>query len=353
MKTLTCEMCGGTDLIKDGGAFVCQTCGCKYSIEEARKMMTEEPTANATGGTVKIDTTDELRNLYELARRAKTDGNSENAQKYYDQIIIKDPSSWEANFYTVYYQSMNCKIGEIGIAAARITNCEETVFKLIRDHISDSDEQKKTVDEVAANLIYISNMLFNAYKNHYDNINAQIRYKYVQEYANICSLCRDIVYAGGNNIISIFGDQYADIAVACWQLGVRQHNILNGIFKNKQQNAAIINSYNEKIRKYDTSYQAPKTNMKQDSGCYVATAVYGSYNCPQVWTLRRFRDLTLAKTWYGRTFIHLYYTISPTLVKWFGHTDWFKKIWRRPLDHMVKTLNSKGFKNTPYEDKNW
>ena len=67
MKTLTCEMCGGTDLIKDGGAFVCQTCGCKYSIEEARKMMTEEPTANATGGTVKIDTTDELRNLYELA----------------------------------------------------------------------------------------------------------------------------------------------------------------------------------------------------------------------------------------------------------------------------------------------
>ena len=25
-------------------------------------------------------------------------------------------------------------------------------------------------------------------------------------------------------------------------------------------------------------------------GCYVATAVYGSYDCPQVWTLRRVRD---------------------------------------------------------------
>ena len=37
MKQLTCEMCGGTDLIKDGGVFVCQTCGCKYSIEEAIK----------------------------------------------------------------------------------------------------------------------------------------------------------------------------------------------------------------------------------------------------------------------------------------------------------------------------
>ena len=29
MKQLTCEMCGGTDLVKDGGVFICQTCGCK------------------------------------------------------------------------------------------------------------------------------------------------------------------------------------------------------------------------------------------------------------------------------------------------------------------------------------
>ena len=41
MKRLTCEMCGSTDLMKDGGVFVCQSCGCKYSVEEARKMMVE------------------------------------------------------------------------------------------------------------------------------------------------------------------------------------------------------------------------------------------------------------------------------------------------------------------------
>lgn len=35
-------------------------------------------------------------------------------------------------------------------------------------------------------------------------------------------------------------------------------------------------------------------------GCYVATCVYGSYDCPQVWTLRRFRDNTLAETMLGR-----------------------------------------------------
>ena len=41
MKQLTCEMCGGTDLLKQDGVFVCQSCGCKYSVEEAKKMMVE------------------------------------------------------------------------------------------------------------------------------------------------------------------------------------------------------------------------------------------------------------------------------------------------------------------------
>lgn len=87
--------------------------------------------------------------------------------------------------------------------------------------------------------------------------------------------------------------------------------------------------------------------------CYIATAVYGSYDCPQVWTLRRFRDNTLAATWYGRAFIRTYYAISPMLVKWFGHTRWFKKLWKGRLDHMVKRLNASGVDNAPYEDRKW
>lgn len=89
------------------------------------------------------------------------------------------------------------------------------------------------------------------------------------------------------------------------------------------------------------------------SGCYVATCVYGSYDCPEVWTLRRFRDNTLGSTWYGRFFVRTYYAISPTLVKWFGETAWFKKMWKTPLDNMVRKLESKGVENTPYEDKEW
>ena len=59
------------------------------------------------------------------------------------------------------------------------------------------------------------------------------------------------------------------------------------------------------------------------------------------------------KSWYGRTFIRLYYAISPTLVKWFGTKKWFRKIWKGRLDFMVSRLNSKGVENTPYEDRKW
>ncbi len=125
------------------------------------------------------------------------------------------------------------------------------------------------------------------------------------------------------------------------------------------KNTGGIDLYNK-----DTDYEIARMikakfpNAKRgaapaESGCYVATAVYGSYDCPQVWTLRRYRDYTLAETWYGRAFIHTYYAISPTLVKWFGNTEWFKKMWKGKLDRMVESLQSNGVEDTPYEDRKW
>lgn len=100
-------------------------------------------------------------------------------------------------------------------------------------------------------------------------------------------------------------------------------------------------------------YDPARARRGAKDGCYVATAVYGSYDCPQVWTLRRYRDFALAKTWYGRLFIRFYYAISPTVVKCFGKTEWFKKMWRGKLDKIVQRLNADGYKNTPYNDRKW
>jgi hypothetical protein len=101
----------------------------------------------------------------------------------------------------------------------------------------------------------------------------------------------------------------------------------------------------------ETKKNSLQSHQKEKSGCYIATCVYGSYECPQVWTLRRFRDYTLDEIWYGRLFIRCYYRLSPTMVKLFGNQKWFLIFWKKLLDYIVEKLNNQGIKNTPYYDK--
>lgn len=93
-----------------------------------------------------------------------------------------------------------------------------------------------------------------------------------------------------------------------------------------------------------------RVNVVKEKGCYVATAVYGSYDCPQVWALRRYRDNYLASSAIGRAFISFYYSVSPTAVKWFGNSKWFNKLWKGILDKKVIKLKNKGYEDTPYQD---
>ena len=40
------------------------------------------------------------------------------------------------------------------------------------------------------------------------------------------------------------------------------------------------------------------------------------------------------------------------LVKWFGNTSWFKRLWKSKLDRIVAKLKNNGVEDTPYYDKN-
>ena len=148
--------------------------------------------------------------------------------------------------------------------------------------------------------------------------------------------------------------------LAVWEVGINTFGVNNSAVPKE----VLIYDY-EITQKEQTVYlrftksanlhftELAQEEGQRSRGCYVATAVYGSYDCPEVWTLRRFRDNTLAETWYGRAFIHAYYAISPTRVKWFGETAWFKNMWKPTLDRMVVRLNGEGVENTPYNDREW
>lgn len=96
MKQLTCEMCGSTELMKQDGVFVCQTCGTKYSVEEAKKMMVEGTVE--VKGTVKVDDSSKIDNYYKMAESAYNAGNKKEAENYCNKIIEIDPENYKAWF---------------------------------------------------------------------------------------------------------------------------------------------------------------------------------------------------------------------------------------------------------------
>lgn len=339
MKKINCELCGSNQIIKQDGFFVCQHCGAKYSSEEAKKLMIDGIVE--VTGSVKVDSSDKLSNLYQIARRAKNDNNAESAEKYYDMILIEDPTSWEAAFYTVYFKAFSCKIAHIESAAISVNNCLDTVFGLIKSNVSDEIEQESAVSEVTARVVDICNMLFNGAKNHYDGIDLQIRDNYNQEYINNAFASFNTLYYLGNVLEIYFEDKkyVSNLSVLSWKSGISCHNLIINLLADKESNKKTIALYEGKIKKYDNSYQAPA--VPTSGGCYVATAVYGSYNCSQVRVLRSYRDDVLAETWYGRAFVQSYYAVSPTIVKWFGKTKWFNCFFRNLLDNFVSKLKNK------------
>ena len=121
-----------------------------------------------------------------------------------------------------------------------------------------------------------------------------------------------------------------------------EKSMLDAISENKPDN-----------KKVDTSVTKVSEEEVKKEGCYVASAVYGSYDCPQVWVLRRFRDYTLAETWYGRAFIKSYYATSPTVVKYFGKNQFFVSIFKPMLDRLVMRLKLAGVLDTAYKDRDW
>ena len=253
MKALVCEMCKGNDLIKKDGLYVCQHCGTKYSTEEAQKLLVE--------GYVKIDYSDELNKLYEVARRAKSTGNTAHAQKFYEKILEKDPSSWEANFYAVYYQSLNSKVGDICLAATRIKNIEDDALKLIKDSSANPDVWRCAVEEISESLLSLSDCLFQAAREHYYGIDVQIRFRFNQEYTNNCRAIREILYVFSDLVIDMFDDpSIKRLVIPCLEKGFEQHKYILLGFGDKRTLKYITKEHQLKLQALRESLNLHEAN---------------------------------------------------------------------------------------------
>ena len=363
MKAIVCEMCDSHEFIKQDGLFVCQHCGTKYSLEDAKKLMIE------------IDNSKKMNNLYERARKSLEVDDLEHAAEYYKLILDESPNDWEAYFYSYLGEITSFTNAQAGNVAAKLGSTIPAAYAMAVENATPEEiaqrvqlisektaERLSGIASTAKGLLqqYEGGNIFTPTGKVHSDLYGNLRPTAQNTVVN-CVIAFDpliekveALYTEGKISYEVQRDSLLSLLYPKYNIANMTFSPSLGMTEKMIKNEAIL-EYAHKIKSLNPEFMIPDLQPTSSSsgGCYVATAVYGSYDCPQVWTLRRFRDNTLAKTWYGRAFIHLYYAISPTLVKWFGKTEWFKNLWKPSLDRAVKKLHANGVESTPYNDKKW
>ena len=81
-------------------------------------------------------------------------------------------------------------------------------------------------------------------------------------------------------------------------------------------------------------------HKKFNEGCFIATAVYADPYAAEVIAIRRFRDETLLKTWFGQSLVSLYYRCSPLVARFLSRTPRAAQIIRPLLDRLSKAYDA-------------
>ena len=87
----------------------------------------------------------------------------------------------------------------------------------------------------------------------------------------------------------------------------------------------------------DAAKQIEKLKAKK-GGCFIATAVYGSYSAPEVLILRKFRDNILLPSQIGSFFVKFYYRYSPPIAKFLEKHKLLQKLVRDLMIQPIVTL---------------
>ena len=366
-----CTNCGANIQVDDSKeAGICEACGTAFITEKAiNNYNIKTSSVNINGENINIFQTDIDEQIAAAKKLAKEDLVND-ASKLFNELKERYPHEykvwWEYSLFEYKYHKRWFESQYEAYKKARALSDEENL-KVIDKYVQSEKnriyaEGKNIIDFCKhpdysmLDNIYVSSksLMGQKFKLEYKDNNLGL-YSYVYEsnllitkswynkilYAYLTDIKYDIY---DNKIVGILTFAGDSIIGNTHYVGLKEINIyiqtINGGKITVEDEITDLKRINQ-------------LNETKSQGCYIATAVYGSYDCPPVWTLRRFRDNTLAETKLGRVFIRTYYVVSPILVKWFGNTSWFKKMWKCTLDKMVAKLQENGVEDTPYQDRNW
>ena len=348
MQIIKCEMCGSNDLIKHDGVFVCQHCGCKYTLDEARKLITDGPIE--VTGTITIKK-DNLAHIKKLGDEAYERGDWQEAYKYYTEVVEDDPADYERKFKRMIASASGITINTRSAINGPINHLDEYIESVENDtDLSYSIKEGKIVSAcslVTSRVVSLHNLAVDVYIDDNEKVIESSYKEFLDISSEILKLQTSLLsyeiavfanYKKMKDDILLTMDNIISELLAC----TKKYNdsidrgLTHYISNEGAQYCYDVAEFilNER-RKIEPDYILPSRLVSptkggtgaQKAGCYIATCVYGSYDCPEVWTLRRYRDYCLGSSWYGRLFIKCYYAISPQIVKIVG--DFKKKVTKK------------------------
>ncbi len=383
MKAIKCEMCGSSEIIKKDGVYVCEHCGTKYSLEEAKKLLIQ--------GVVKIDQTETANNYLTLAENAIKSKNYTDGEMFSNKAIeakADEPKAWilkgKATAHLQRFEeAFNCF--EKAIECSNDSNLLSIIHNDLKNDLlssinwkietylrNPSENQSNILVSFAKTVVSFYSGFCNKHSLDEKEFNESVAEKLVQNSTRIYETNILKAYTkdklpsesqilafldGAEGVLAILDyatmiEENANINQFAYETMIKilRKMITSGVndeYQNKYKNRAM--EIHARWNAIDSSHKVPKRSQSK-GGCYIATAVYGTYDCPQVWILRRFRDQFLLRSSFGRLFVKMYYFVSPLLVKQFGESKWFKQACLIPVDFLVRKLRSEGISEAPYSD---
>lgn len=212
MKKIVCELCESTEFAKEGGMFVCQGCGTKYTPDEAKAMMKEVEGGAAptpvTGAPSVNPNQQQIDNLLVLASNAFEASNNQETEGYCNKIIEMDVTcykAWLLKGQAIGWQST--------YGSPRVTEGANAMRKAV-DFAP--EEEKETVAKQAVRaLCRICTALASLAKDNFSNSPTEDnRFKF-GEFLDLCDKVTDMFCNVSEDVKQFATDEYIECKRQC------------------------------------------------------------------------------------------------------------------------------------------
>lgn len=362
-----CPQCGSNITVDDSrDAGICEFCGTAFVTEKVIQNITTHITNDYSGANIQMNN-GTVDNFIQIGINALKGKNLPEAYTYANRALELDAESaaaWELKMRASRGTSTNLRIDELlnygrnAIAYSTPETKEDmahTVWLFLAKYalraLEQAAAQTAAVDGLKRQLIADNPASYSqALHNDFDfrsqmllivEAALRLRFSMPKEYIGR--------YADIQNIIVNMGQAYIKYCLAERErLTICKADLSEAEIERRQQRLGSI--IKDLPPEAQTAFTGTELLAPKAEGCFIATAVYGSYDCPPVWTLRRFRDMYLRRSRLGRRFIALYYALSPRLIRTWGERQSFLRLGRAVLDPWVAWLNRHGYDGSPYHD---